>query len=706
MWAIFTDALYMLSIPPSQRGAIKDAAQNPFIQSWKPRQRTQKDSVSESNLFRTDLYSVAAKHGVSIDTICPSENLKRNLPFWNHIRTIPNSRARTNDQWARCMRVNHKINTVDEILKHSTIPESTNDRRHFNRRNCGCPKCKADRCAGCENPIKCRQAAADLLKILPTEWIPTNSNTCHTSQTPSLILPSHTPDVKLTDADEELAQPQPMTLLTQYDLENLQTFPRETCSSDSPFTEIRVLSNVNRNMTDTTPQAIGPPAPPISAMVTAKCFLPNKADTTLVGHIYYGFNDDRNELFRISINDRHDLPITNPSFTRTKHAALLFTILRLIELTDSNTELVVRSTSYSLINALTNGLQENEDLDWINIENSDLYRCIVARLRVRQALTHFLLLNSNAHIIEISEAYQNLPHKTELSELETLKINTDIPTHLNIRGPKLMYLTQSQIYKLIRLPKTQKVEKRRAAIINLDMIRHETRDEHGHLPSDEEIWKSLLKRELTPQIRAFMWKTIHGAYKIGKYWRNIPEHDRREYCMTCGTEESMSHILTECQSSGQEVIWRLANELLEKRGITWSNPTLGKILACTLPHFKSKKKPLPGKNRLYTIIISESMHLIWKIRCDWTIERKADPAKCYTTEEIETKWLNTINNRLKYDCLMSNHHRYGRKATSRQLVENTWWGTLKNEHLLQDNWTYHTDGVLVSIERRPRGRNR
>jgi len=55
---------------------------------------------------------------------------------------------------------------------------------------------------------------------------------------------------------------------------------------------------------------------------------------------------------------------------------------------------------------------------------------------------------------------------------------------------------------------------------------------------------------------------MHGAYKVGKYWRHIPTFEQRGLCHACeNVEESMEHILTECRASGQEETWKIAEEL-------------------------------------------------------------------------------------------------------------------------------------------------
>jgi len=107
-----------------------------------------------------------------------------------------------------------------------------------------------------------------------------------------------------------------------------------------------------------------------------------------------------------------------------------------------------------------------------------------------------------------------------------------------------------------------------------------------------------------------------------------------------------------------------------------------------------KRIPLPGANRLFTVLLSESCLLIWKLRCKWRIQREGDPSQLHTVDEIKSRWLSMINTRLHLDCLLTNPRRYGRHAIPIRTVHSTWQGTLQDELGLPDDWHRQT-GVLV-----------
>lgn len=111
------------------------------------------------------------------------------------------------------------------------------------------------------------------------------------------------------------------------------------------------------------------------------------------------------------------------------------------------------------------------------------------------------------------------------------------------------------------------------------------------------------------------------------------------------------------------------------------------------------------RGRLYKIVISESAHFIWALRCERRIT-KEDDAPAYGEDEVRNKWIHRMNTRLTLDRHTTDRKRYKSKAVKPATVLNTWGGTLSDEANLPDDWTRQS-GVLVGIRaRRPPGRNR
>ncbi|KII84249.1 hypothetical protein PLICRDRAFT_118018, partial [Plicaturopsis crispa FD-325 SS-3] len=147
----------------------------------------------------------------------------------------------------------------------------------------------------------------------------------------------------------------------------------------------------------------------------------------------------------------------------------------------------------------------------------------------------------------------------------------------------------------------------------------------------------------------------------------------------------------------RKIIWQLASKLWHKKQNQWLTPTYGAIMACGLAEFKDDQdNPRTGSARLYKITVSESAHLIWRIRCERRISREDDPQQYHSKAEVHNRWIHAMNTRLTLDRAMTDRKKHGNKALAVQVVLNTWSGTLMNEDALPDNWIRET-GVLVGI---------
>jgi ribonuclease HI len=122
---------------------------------------------------------------------------------------------------------------------------------------------------------------------------------------------------------------------------------------------------------------------------------------------------------------------------------------------------------------------------------------------------------------------------------------------------------------------------------------------------------------------------------------------------------------------------------------------MGSILGCGMAIFEDeKKRPHAAKARLYRILITESMYLIWKLRCKCVIGRNGEPP---TANEIHNRWVHTINERLEIDNNLTNELKFGKQyILPRKLVLDTWRATLHTEKDLPRDWLNKAE-VLVGI---------
>ncbi|KAK0486788.1 hypothetical protein EDD18DRAFT_1082654 [Armillaria luteobubalina] len=171
----------------------------------------------------------------------------------------------------------------------------------------------------------------------------------------------------------------------------------------------------------------------------------------------------------------------------------------------------------------------------------------------------------------------------------------------------------------------------------------------------------------------------------------------------------MEHILIDCSIEEQALLWDLAQEIWEGREQEWIPVTYSTALGATLIQIRNKEGVDTSAMHLYRIIMTETLHLIWKIHCQRRMQRvESNPSTWHSQDEIRNLWVNALNKRLMVDHLLVNRRKYGTRAMTKTKVLSTWRGTLLNEKLLPVDWLDHS-GVLVGIVpvwKRLRGKHR
>ena len=94
-----------------------------------------------------------------------------------------------------------------------------------------------------------------------------------------------------------------------------------------------------------------------------------------------------------------------------------------------------------------------------------------------------------------------------------------------------------------------------------------------------------------------------------------------------------------------------------------------------------------GAVRLLQILLTESAHLIWVLRCERVIQQKN-----HNANEITTRWLKNINRWLTEDKIIATEIKCNR--TEIQKVEATWEGVLKKIWDLPNEWIYQQEFLV------------
>ncbi|KAJ7599533.1 hypothetical protein C8J56DRAFT_769392 [Mycena floridula] len=377
---------------------------------------------------------------------------------------------------------------------------------------------------------------------------------------------------------------------------------------------------------------------------------------------------------------------------QNRHSGRLTATLMSIQMTRTTTPLEIHVPSKAFATTLAKKLETWEDIGFVGMQHRKLLQAIAARLRARTAETT-LVIHEGSNYMESNREAVTLADEG-LNKRAADQVDWSVREKFQRPGVKLECLTQSIAYKAITemksIPETKVWAKTKQ---NIDSIKIALTLTNGHPPTNKDIWKSIRGEAINRRAKNFMYLMVHGAQRVGAYWKHIPGCEDRQLCKKCGTEESMEHILTQCQMPIQNTIWKLAQELLDLKGGVWPQINYGLMMGHGLVKIKSSPKTIDkGRTRLFYLIMSESIHQIWKLRCDVVVDEEEIP----TERHIENAWTAALNTRLEEDRLLTNKFKYKKKALQKDIVLETWKGTLKDENLLPVDWIRHPE-VLVGI---------
>ncbi|KAJ7874853.1 hypothetical protein B0H13DRAFT_1632951 [Mycena leptocephala] len=336
-----------------------------------------------------------------------------------------------------------------------------------------------------------------------------------------------------------------------------------------------------------------------------------------------------------------------------------------------------------------------EDRGWIKISNKKPLQALASELKARTGTTQFEDGDPGKNKQEL-EGQNNatLLAKAGCQIATARKLCSEPDPALILRGAKLQKLTQAIAYARIRERKTPVV--RKSTSDNITQVTTAIKNIFNHSPTPAQIWKSIRHKDFTRQVKNFLWKSLHSSHRIGAFWKHIPECEERAICQFCDEPEDLEHILLKCKHPGQELVWKLAKDLWLRKNPIWPDMSLGSVLGCGFADIRDEKgRTLTGASRLYRILISESIFVIWKIRNDSVIGLGGAPMP---DNKIHNKWLHAINLRLKFDCVLTNYTKYGKQNSVKiSLVLQTWSSTLADEDKLPENWI-REPRVLVGTE--------
>lgn len=368
--------------------------------------------------------------------------------------------------------------------------------------------------------------------------------------------------------------------------------------------------------------------------------------------------------------------------------------------TPGNQQLKICSDSKFAIEGLTKYVQEWEARNWMGNTHGPLLRCATAWLRARTAKTTLQWVKGHSGI-EGNEGADKLASEGAGSTADQTEIDLRIPADTLTTGAELSQMSQSLIYQHLT---NEGDMKRVATRRTIEKVKNAAEEIFGETPTDEAIWRSIRHKDITKKIRDFLWKHIHGIYRLGNFWNHIPGCEDRAECPLCNKPDTLEHIVTECDSTERRVVWERANNLWKRRYDESLPMSEGAVLGAGLANFeKSDGKPDSARNWLYRILMTESAHLVWVLRCERRITNGDNPSNYHAEDTVKNRWYRRINERMQINCLLTNKYLYERKALKTRKVYDTWAKCSTNTEDVHRDWC-RNPGVLVSkMSGRPQG---
>ncbi|KAI0708428.1 ribonuclease H-like protein [Earliella scabrosa] len=383
--------------------------------------------------------------------------------------------------------------------------------------------------------------------------------------------------------------------------------------------------------------------------------------------------------------DRRNIAAAVPGTEHSNQRGEIYAVVLAAAKSTPFAPLHIVTDSQYVIDGLTLHLPRWEDRGWLGIANADLLRMAAAWLRQRSAPTTFRWIKGHSGDPGNDGADELARAGAEVGNPVSV---LPCPKRFLREGARLAALTQRLAYCGVRIDKRKTV--RRATALMVGRVIATLEQDFGVHATEMALWRAIRTRDVARNMRDFLWKALHDALRVGRFWENIPGYEQRAICATCGVTESLEHILLECSAPGQREVWNLVWAAVRERGLPQIPLSLGAILGAPLLSIAEMlEKKVKAADRFYQTIVLVSAHLIWCLRCERVIQWAGEPERRHLAVEIERKWKRIVERRVIMD-LARTSGRFGKRALRRELVLATWRPMTEDRRTRRDE-----PGVLV-----------
>ncbi|KAG6887242.1 hypothetical protein C0992_013194, partial [Termitomyces sp. T32_za158] len=417
--------------------------------SWKS------GATSKSGICKDliDIQKVARRHGVISKGFAFEKGMIHKRPIWFHGEAASSIRRLNHGTQSECLKSNHNAYTVGDMQK---IASCILDPNHSPSEECECRGCmELDAMTGdkCKDPHVCAKRATALLDTLPPKWDPRTPTPREEEEEGSLQTP-----------EEVGGEPEEWT-----------KFEKGMITKGTLTEAFRIFTEGER---ETQIPDLNEPVEARNTLrlATDGSCVKNGDDDAIAGAgVFYENGSDLNLSMRVPTH-----------FTQSNQTGELLALKEAAEAAPGNANLRIELDSRYVIDRVTKNLKKDEDSRYIGVQNADLIKLTIARLRGRTTKSEVKWVKGHVGHERNEGADKLAGEATKMPPPN----NPDLTSHptLRVTGAKLSKVTQSLAYKALRKIKMEKNPPNRVRTRrNLDSIRECAEECFGRRPTDEKI---------------------------------------------------------------------------------------------------------------------------------------------------------------------------------------------------------------------------
>jgi hypothetical protein len=581
-WAYILDEILKNNIAKAPM-IDKESRMDWLKQSWHESEaKNSKMSKGIRNLLK-----IARRYNVTLEPLKYSLETKMNEPLW-HNRLMNEANYQWNKKSARCLRVEHEVKTIGDIIESKSDSE-------------------------CETKKACNVMKRRIRNYIPDVINPVK-------ETPRKVR------IKNLDLT-------PNRIQKNKENKSEKVFNPDITARGDIMKQVRIF---NKNRGTKTRRAKITPKQPAYREVREEKEEETKAIIVILTQNQGKANQKTKVQINLSKGKEKEIKFQLEEKDQSKEKASAMAILWILKNEKVN-RLQIITTDKKLVQWIGEDLVKEEDRNWTKTKETDLWKAVLNNLRKRNSITEI-----KSPVAEDKEKIKEITKKLREENVATKKIKIKKNESKYLQdGARLTSMTQKLAYELA-IQSTMEKPGGSQTWRNIKRIKNNLEEKWNIRREEEKIWKDIEKIN-NKKIQDFVWKIIHDRIKCGKFFKHIPNWQEKQFC-ECGEVENLDHILFECEENKQKKLWEVVEKTWKKiTKLEWKKITILEVMS--MGSVKVKKGHSSDlMTEILITLISTAVWTIWKNRNDRIFNEEKE------TEEKQLKtWKRSLKSEIKME---------------------------------------------------------